>query len=69
MQLQQGEKWSYDSYHIISKRRVENSYDPCIHETRQDIEKLENGGKIGAQDRMEIETPHATKKGLKRGSE
>lgn len=48
---------------------MENSYAPYIHESRSDVEKLENGGKTGAQGGIEIETPHPTEKGQKRCNE
>jgi len=66
--LQLGEKWSYDPHHIISNKRVENSYAPYTHESHPEIEKLENGGQIRAQGGIEIETPDPIEKGLKRGS-
>lgn len=69
MQLQQDDKWFYDPHHIIYKRILENSYAPYIHEPWLDIEKLANGGKTRAQEKMDIETQHPIKKGLNRGSE
>ncbi len=44
MDLQLGEKYAYDPHHIISNRRVENSYAPFIHEAKLEIHKLANGG-------------------------
>lgn len=69
MDLQLSEKWAYDPHYIISKRRVENSYAPFIHEAKLEIEKLANGGQSTSLGDMEIENPHRSEKILKRGSE
>lgn len=60
-------KWAYDPYDVISNQRVENVYYPFFHESRPKMEKVENGGHISASVQMEVETPHPTEKGLKRG--
>lgn len=44
MNLQLTKKWEHDPHHIISNRRVENAYASYVHESRLDVEKLENGG-------------------------
>jgi len=69
MQFQQGDKWSYDPHQDVSKRRVDNSYAPYIHESRIEIEKMANGGQSQAPKGMEFETPHYEEKGFKRGIE
>ena len=69
MNLQLGEKWAYYPHHIISNKRVENSYAPYVHEPRPYVEKLANGGHTSLSRGVEIETPHQSENNLKRGSE
>ena len=48
------EKWAYDPPHVISNRIFENGYDPFVHESRTEVEKLENGGQSSASLQMEV---------------
>lgn len=38
----QGEKWKYDPQHIISNKRGDIIFVPYIHESKQELEKVEN---------------------------
>ena len=69
MHLLLEDKWAYDPYHVISNRRLENGYSPFVHESRLEVKKLENGGLISTSVQMEVENPHPTEKGHKRGRE
>ena len=69
MNLQLGEKLAYESHHIISNRRVKNSYAPYVHEAWPNVEKLANGRQTSLLGGLEIGTPHQSDKNLKRGSE
>lgn len=40
--FEKGEKWKYDPHHIISNKRLEISFASYIHESRLEIEKMEN---------------------------
>jgi hypothetical protein len=36
------EEWSYDPYHIISNKMMQNGSTPCIHHSNPYLEKLPN---------------------------
>lgn len=69
MNFHLGEKWAYDPHHIISNKIVENAYAPYVHESRSDVEKIENGGQTMLLGGMEVELPLLSENNLKRGNE
>ena len=60
-------KWAYNPYHVISNHRVKNGYSAFVHESRPEMEKLQNGGNNYVSEKMEVENPHPIEKGLKIG--
>ena len=67
----QGEKWKYDPYHIISNKRGEISYAPYIHESNPKLEKMESQetwSGIKMQQIIYVQTPIVREKILKRNT-
>lgn len=42
MNLELGDEWNYDPYHVISSKRMQNGYAPYIHHLKLELEKLAN---------------------------